>query len=1337
MRQKLWIISLSILVMAAWTAQAQAAPPRVLNEPAATDYHFLTAEAGFYGPALQQALLARRSKLAEHSEQVGDQVLSAGECIWIASQQLDFGLNPKALLAILAVEGGLERLPEGSLTLSLQTMAAELWDYYSQYPEAGQSLTLSGGGQVELGAEINPATYALARYFAAGAGREEELAALLDRWRTAYQYFFAQDPTLDPVGALDAPQIAPFLRLPFNQPANDFIKVNSFFDHDRPSVFDNALLRFDGLNLTNASFSSCILGVNCYGGHNGIDYSTGAGRPVLAAADGTVVYRYYNTNPAQGTVDSGLILDHGNGYRTSYWHMDPISVSYGQSVTKGQQVGLSGNVGQSTGAHLHFNLRLTSGNKSVDPYGWWSSASDPWGDSQWMWQGNLTADNREAQSQLFYRTYWYRDANGYNDESWWTYSMTSAASSTNWGIWGTYISTPGQYRVYAYWPAHSDSTSDARYKIYHANGVTTVSANQRSGGGQFNSLGVFNFNQGGALVMLTDLSSDSLKRVYFDAVKWERITSSPPTDILLSSTSLAENQPAGALVATLTAVDPDPGDSHTFSLVSGTGSADNGSFSIEGNLLKTRLSFDFETKSSYNIRLRAADSGGLTYERRFTISVIDLNEAPTNIHLSSAAVDENQPPGALVGSLTTSDPDANDSHSYELVSGAGDSHNDLFVIDGESLLSNAVFDYEAQASYSIRLRSTDSGGLWVEKSFAITINDLNEHPPADILLSAESIEENRPAGSLLATLSTQDLDAVDTHTYALVSGPGGADNAAFVIQGNQLKTAHSFDFETQSSYSIRLRSTDRGGLSLEKMFTISVLDVNDPPSDIYLSNLTAAENQPPGIAVGVLSAADQDAGDSHSYSLVSGAGSADNVLFAVQGNILVTAATFDYEARSAYAIRLRATDHGGLSVDKTFTVTITDSNDPPADIRLSKTRVEENRAPGTLVGVLTTIDPDAVDQHTYTLAPGEGSDHNDLFAIQDDRLLTNAVFDSREQNLYSIRVRSVDCEDLSVEKAFIIRINVVDNSPPTDILLSNASVAENQPPGALVGELSSIDLDYGDSHTYDLVKGTGGDDNALFAIQGGRLLTNAVFDFESRAVYSIRLRTTDDSGLSFRKAFIITISDANDPPSGILLLGDSIAENEPPGAQIGVFSTLDQDAVDSYSYELAEGAGDGDNDAFYIQGDTLYNAVAFDYESRTSHTIRVRTIDSGGLTFEEVFIIQILPVNEFPPTDILLANNTVPENQPRGTLVGLLSPVDEDHGDVHSYRLAAGEGDAHNALFRIEDDRLLTNAVFDYEKRDIYSIRLRVTDSGGLWAERAFSIHILDLLEFYLPFVLR
>lgn len=87
--------------------------------------------------------------------------------------------------------------------------------------------------------------------------------------------------------------------------------------------------------------------------HSGIDIPAPAGAPIVAASSGEVAWSNYST-----TAGNWVGIDHGNGVYTVYMHMSANLVSTGQSVSKGQTIGLVGTTGSSTGNHLHFSVRV-------------------------------------------------------------------------------------------------------------------------------------------------------------------------------------------------------------------------------------------------------------------------------------------------------------------------------------------------------------------------------------------------------------------------------------------------------------------------------------------------------------------------------------------------------------------------------------------------------------------------------------------------------------------------------------------------------------------------------------------------------------------------------------------------------------------------------------------------------------------------------------------------------------------------------------------------------------------------------------------------------------------
>ncbi len=104
-------------------------------------------------------------------------------------------------------------------------------------------------------------------------------------------------------------------------------------------------------------------------------------------------------------------------------------------------------------------------------------------------------------------------------------------------------------------------------------------------------------------------------------------------------------------------------------------------------------------------------------------------------------------------------------------------------------------------------------------------------------------------------------------------------------------------------------------------------------------------------------------------------------------------------------------------------------------------------------------------------------------------------------------------------------IKAVGNKAPTNLALSATSVKENLPINTVVGKFTTTDPDTGNTFTYKLVSGAGSTDNASFNISGNQLRTSKSFNYETKKSYAIRVRTTDQGGLYFEKAFTISVID--------------------------------------------------------------------------------------------------------------------------------------------------------------------------------------------------------------------
>jgi Ca2+-binding RTX toxin-like protein len=159
------------------------------------------------------------------------------------------------------------------------------------------------------------------------------------------------------------------------------------------------------------------------------------------------------------------------------------------------------------------------------------------------------------------------------------------------------------------------------------------------------------------------------------------------------------------------------------------------------------------------------------------LSLTPNNRPPTDISISTSSCDENIAAGSSIAILSSSDPDTSNSFTYTLVAGSGAADNDSFSISGSNLIINSSPNYEAKSSYSLRLRSTDQGGLFTEKEFTFLVNNLIEEISSDASTTLPSDYNN--------LLLTGDLNINGTGNSSDNSLTGNAGkNSLYGLAGN-------------------------------------------------------------------------------------------------------------------------------------------------------------------------------------------------------------------------------------------------------------------------------------------------------------------------------------------------------------------------------------------------------------------------------------------------------------------------------------------------------------------------------------------------------------------------
>jgi Ca2+-binding RTX toxin-like protein len=654
------------------------------------------------------------------------------------------------------------------------------------------------------------------------------------------------------------------------------------------------------------------------------------------------------------------------------------------------------------------------------------------------------------------------------------------------------------------------------------------------------------------------------------------------------------------------------------------------------------------------VQVTTTDSSGATYSETFSIAVGDVNEGPSDIALSNSSVDENAA-GAIVGTLSTTDVDAGDTHTYAVDDARFE------VVGGELKLKDGVsLNHEAADSVDVQVTTTDASGATYSETFSIAVGDVNEGP-SDIALSNSSVDENA-AGATVGTLSTTDVDAGDTHTYAV-------DDARFEVVGGELKLKDgvSLNHEAADSVDVQVTTTDASGATYSETFSIAVGDVNEGPSDIALSNSNVDENAA-GAIVGTLSTTDVDAGDSHTYAV-------DDARFEVVGGELKLkdGVSLNHEAADSVDVQVTTTDASGATYSETFSIAVGDVNEGPNDIALSNSSVDENAA-GAIVGTLSTTDVDAGDSHTYAVddarfevvANGGGFE----LKLKDGVSLNHEAADSVD-----VQVTTTDSSGATYSETFSIAVGDVNEGPTVGAVDLGAT---NEDTSVLITQATLIanssDVDAGDSLNVTSVSV----DPAF-----GSLVDNGNDTWTFTPANDV---SADNVPLSF------TVSDGEASGSATATL-DITAVADAPSLSLGSITrtvvSSSFEGVDKYGFVDAADGWVTDSDAIEVWNDVANWQTASDgnnwvelntdpinhYDDAADVYQNVETVD--GASYELTFDLS-------PRPGFDAANNTI-EVLWDGAVVDTISLDGTGNSDnvwtSYSYTMT-GDGDVSKLQFR-------------------------------------------------------
>ncbi|CAN8006312.1 unnamed protein product [Ixodes hexagonus] len=818
------------------------------------------------------------------------------------------------------------------------------------------------------------------------------------------------------------------------------------------------------------------------------------------------------------------------------------------------------------------------------------------------------------------------------------------------------------------------------------------------------------------------------------------------------NTSVREEQPAGQLVARLLAHDGDSGANgklrydlrplptfHDF---------DDLPFEIDSTTgeLRTTARLDRETVAHYRFLVEARDNGdpSLTGTATVLVSVSDKNDNPPRFtRLFSVNVTENAPLGAFVIQVTSSDRDAaeNANATYSFTENPGE----RFAID--PLTGNVTvagpLDRELRDEYLLKVAAVD--GSWkAETPLTVSLQDVNDNAPRfEQMVYRFRLPELQPGGSFVGRLAAADADkpgpnAAVSYSLRRPSDLFRIDPATGEVLSKQplrYRRSPRGAMSPENQHMLRVLATDHGKppLSSEATVYVSIVDANNHvpkfEQPTYFSPLP--DNAAVGLSVLQLTARDdQDVGVNAElvYSIFDGNGT-DLLDIHHTSGWLTVAKPLPRQQGQTFTLKVRATDQGvpPKSTDTIVTVTITGDNQfSPVFTALSyQIIIPENEPVKSELLTVSATDADSGlnGEVRYSI---ESGNTGDSFAMEahNGALTINAILDYETMPEFRLNVSACDGafhRKCAWATLTVIVTDVNDCSPQFNATHFDAYIAENEPPGTVVTQLSASDADSGRNRIvqYALV----GSSYFVVDPQSGVVTSQSSFDYEQTSEYVLEVVASNPGSLQYSSCQLrVHVTGKNEffPRFVQPVFQFAVSESTVIGTAVGRVLATDEDSgPEGNVYFLF--VGSSNDRGFRIQPSTGVITVSrtLDREAQARVVLSVMAKNSGSIrgndTDEAQVVVSIQDGNDPPVFLQPLYEARISEAVPVGSSVLSISAVDRDvRPNNHQFSYSILDGDP-NKVFSVDPQTglLHTAALLDRESVPAYMLTLAAIDRGS------------------------
>ncbi|XP_069100992.1 protocadherin Fat 4-like [Argopecten irradians] len=806
---------------------------------------------------------------------------------------------------------------------------------------------------------------------------------------------------------------------------------------------------------------------------------------------------------------------------------------------------------------------------------------------------------------------------------------------------------------------------------------------------------------------------------------------SSPSTSGLSHVSINEDTLIGTSV--YHAIAYDSGYPVIYTISSGIG------FTISGQTIYTSQDFDYETKTSYHLRI-SASSRGYTATVPLTVNIVDVNDNSPIFSPSvfTSTIPENSPAGTSVKTLSCRDADSGSNGLCTMRIQTGDDVTGKFTISGTTLVTTSTaIDYEALSSrhymYTLVVIGVDSPsptGYPIRTGTAyvyVTITGINEFYPriSGTSPSRISVSEDSLVGTTIASVLASDTDRGEDGdlNYSIIGGASGGQFGITEDTGS-IYLRKGLDFETTQSYLLAVKVADSGRhvLSVTTTVTVTVTNVNDNtpvclPSMHFISVL---ENKAhPAAVIYDLACTDHDSGTTLTYIMTQNPGNKFMVSTVGGSAALVLNESLDYETTVYYNLQVTVTDNGYPALSSTVSVDVTVLNvneDRPVFAGTYHVVASEDTVLGSTLVTVTATDRDAGDTIDYGFLLPYPSFRMDPRV---GTILLVRDLDYEASPSHGLLITASD-GSLSTTSTVTITVDDVNEAPVFILSTYSVSFLENQPVRTPVLRVFAADRDAGANGRVSY-RISGGDGASFFSIDSvsGMISTSTIIDYEVNNFSFLIIQASDAALPSLTTQCLVRVrmKDINDNspvfiPSTFTTV---ITEGAPVGTTVITVTAADADSATDNNNVFEFSTTSGVPFTIHPTSGLIWTNSRLDRELTSSYEMVILATDKGPtpLTGTSTVTISLVDVNDNAPSISGTYDTTIDEDTGVNTVVFSVNATDLDRGrnKYLSYVIVSGNMDSD---FRIDSKSgiIQTADTLDRERHSLYRMIIRVSDNG-------------------------